>query len=363
MLAWCLLLGLVMQISAAEYEVDGQLEQTIFKQDGGVSTFHKSQFTVFVKDCAWLIRTTESDTNGKPFSVRETACINGTEIYDVAGGADGRNTAAGGGSPSSGLALIFSNTVPVGRNYGYYVGHLWEMFASGCYFAGLTNDLITPVYDVNASVDVNPNKKLKAKWELTDGPGSLPLNVTYFRDSEGAPIDATYKATGVTNAGTIKIPSGFVFEERISFWEGYLRAPLQPGQKYSEYSILKRVVATVTAVRPYCTRKDLTPVATGKTIVIDQRLEVPGSEASLKNLPYYVVQDGVRWLPLSDAKLAYVKPRVWSQAAQTPPITVQVKPKPTQTPPKKVSPAIIVVILLVPAAFVMVFWLLSRKRG
>jgi hypothetical protein len=70
---------------AGEYEVDGQLEQTIYNFDGSVATFHKSQFTVFVRDCAWLVRTTQSNTNGKPVAASETACVNGKEIYDVSG--------------------------------------------------------------------------------------------------------------------------------------------------------------------------------------------------------------------------------------------------------------------------------------
>lgn len=340
----CLFLfSILIPTLAAEYEVDGKIEQTIYNRDGSVAILQKSQFTVFVRDCAWLIRTTQNDTNGRPVTARETACVNGAEIYEVAGRSDAGNTRAGRGSPSANLATVVSNNVPVGRNNGYFVSHLWMMFASGCYFASLTNDLITPVYDVNASVDVNPNYKLKAKWGLTDGPGSLPLNVIFTNDIVGSPIIATYTATGVTNAGAINIPSGFVFEHRINFTAGFLPGPFLPGKKYPEYGIRKRAVATVTAVRPHCSRSDLTPTAKGKTMVLDQRpLQEPGSKASPTNLTYYVVQDGVQRLPYAKAKKDYVV---------------------RKTPPKPVSRGIIFVVLFLPTALFLSYLLLNRKKG
>ena len=246
----CLLEAMIIPASAVEYEVDGQLDQTIYNRDGKIATFHRSQFTVFVRDCSWLIQTSENGTNGSPGYVRETAFVNGSEIYEV----DGR-------SSGSNMATITSNNVPVARYNGYFVCHIWLMYASGCYFAGLTNDMVTPAYNINAAVMFHPNYKLKAKWDLADGPWSLPLNVTFFDDIDESPIIATYKAIGVTNAGKIKIPSGFMFEERGRSRFGYYPGPIVPGKSYPEYSIRKQVVAMVTAVRPYCSRSDLTATA------------------------------------------------------------------------------------------------------
>jgi hypothetical protein len=120
------------------------------------------------------------------------------------------------------------------------------MFASGCYFEKLTNNWITPVFNMNASVEVNPGLRQAAKWELINGPGSLPSNVDYLT---GGIVDARYTTAGLTNAGNVQIPNGFVFE-----W----------GRE--------RAVATVRAVRPVCTRSDLLPSATGHTTVEDRRL-------------------------------------------------------------------------------------------
>jgi hypothetical protein len=278
---------------AGEYEVDGQLEQTIYNFDGSVATFHKSQFTVFVRDCAWLVRTTQSNTNGKPVAASETACVNGKEIYDVSGRIENGNAPAGRGSRSLNMASIVSNNVPIGKTEGYVVCHIWEMFASGCYFKSLTNNWLTPVYDLNTSADSMPYLKLKAQWELIDGPGSLPRSVVYYRDDNS--IDATYTATGVTKVGAIKIPSGFVFERRnfnrggvVSFYRGVTNQPVSPN------NLLKRTVGTVTAVRPYCSRKDLTPTAKGKTMVFDQRpLQEVWSPTLPTNIPEWLIQVGL----------------------------------------------------------------------
>jgi hypothetical protein len=341
-LVCCLLLGMVVRVPAAEYEVDGQLEQTIYKWDGSVATLQKSQFTIFVRDCSWLIRTTQSNTNGKPVAASETACVNGTEIYEVAGRADNGNQGAGQRSQSMNMATVVSNNLPVGERDGYFVCHLWLMFASGCYFQNRTNHWLTPVYDSNASVDVKPYLEAKARWELIDGPGSLPTNIVYYDylNYASSSIDATYTATGVTNAGTIKIPSGFVFERRI--YGGFLPGPIQPGKTFPDYGISKRAVATVTAVRPVCSRRDLAPTAKGKTMVIDKRVwQDPSSKVPVTVLKRYMVEDGVQWLPFAKAKKAYVVPHLQ---------------------PKPVSRGIIFAILLLPTALFASLWLLTRKR-
>lgn len=377
----CLIIGGTGIVSATDYELDGVLEQTIYNRDGSVATFHKSQFTVFVRDCAWLIRTTQNDTNGKPVVASETACVNGAEIYQVSGRMDAGSATAGRGSRSLNQALIVSNNVPIGRSDGYFVCHIWQMFASGCYFQNRTNSWLAPVYDLNASADVMPYLKLKAKWELIDGPGSLPKSVAYYRDDNS--IDATYTATGATNAGTVKIPSGFVFEWRnLTQGRVYPYSRTVTNQPASTNNLRKRTMGTVTAVRPYCSRKDLTPTAKGKTLVTDQRplqelwspslpTNIPewlfqvglwngntNQAASLpKNIPaylfrmhssepptnrtYYVVQDGVQWLPLAKAKKAYMVPHA---------------------PVKPVSRVIVAAILLLPTGLFLTYLLLNRKK-
>jgi hypothetical protein len=338
-----ILFSAVVTVSAAEYEVEGNIEQAIYKRDGSVATLQKSQFTVFVRDCSWLIRTTQNNTNGKPVAASETACVNGTEIFEVAGRTDNANTGAGQRSPPMNMASIVSNNIPVGQNAGYSVCHLWLMFASGCYFQNRSNKWLTPVYDSNASANVRPDLKREAEWDLIDGPESLPKRVVYYNHNFGRNIDAIYTATGLTNAGTTKIPNGFVFEYRMN--RNFLPGPIEPGQTFPSYGIYKRAVATVTAVRPYCSRKDLTPTAKGKTMVIDQRAwQDPASQVPVTVLKYYVVQDGVKWLPFAKAKEAYYV------GGHPPPV-------------KPVSRRIIFAMLLLPTVLFASFWLLTRKRA
>jgi hypothetical protein len=297
-----LAVGAVVPVSAGEYEVDGEIEQTLFKMDGAVQLVNRSQFTVFVKDWVWLIRTSGFSGSGKTLIARETACANGAEIYEVEGSVDQVNS-AGSSRPvrSWNVASIVSNSVPVGTTDDYLVCHLWLMLASGCYFANLATNWLTPVYDLNASVAVHPNLKREAKWDLINGAGSLPRSVVYL-EMFGR-TNATYLATGVTNTGSVLVPSGFVFEQRVG--ARFAPGPFGAGESAATYRFRKRAVATVTAVRPACSRSDLLPAAKGLTMVIDRRLT--NAVASPKDsLPMYVVRTGAQWAPVEQAKKMYV---------------------------------------------------------
>jgi hypothetical protein len=86
--AWCALSWFLLcgpSVSAAEYEVEGEIVQTIFNRDGGIRSLQRSKFTVFVRDCAWLIKTLDHTESGIPLITRETACTNGTEVCEVEG--------------------------------------------------------------------------------------------------------------------------------------------------------------------------------------------------------------------------------------------------------------------------------------
>jgi hypothetical protein len=293
-LLW-LLLSAAVTASAAEYEVDGEIVQTIFWHDGNVQLVKRSAFTVFVKGPSWLIHTTDEDLNGEPL-VRETACANGAEIYEVEGHLTQDNAIANPRAPLDwNVASIVSNNVPVGQTDDYFVCHLWLMFASGCYFEHPATNWLTPVFDSNASVAVDPTLKREAKWELISGPGSLPLSVVYL---EGARLtNATYAATGVTNAGEIPMASGFVFEERVGY--GFGPGTILSGDSVPTYRIRKHAVATVTAVRPMCSRRELLPTAKGMTMVSDQRLAHATTPIECTT---YIVRNGVRWVSVAEAK-------------------------------------------------------------
>jgi hypothetical protein len=271
--------------------VDGEITQTIFKFDGSVQWVSKSDFTVFVRDCAWLIRTANYDSSGKPVLVLETGCTNGAEVYELSSQPPGsRGHAALGPN----MAKIIPSALPIGQTDDYVVCHLWLMYASGCYFGGLATNWVTPVYDLNASVVVHPELKREAKWDLCGGVGSLPLNITYFRQA-GLP-HATYTASGMTNAGEVLIPSGFVFEQRVG--GNFAPGMGNTAETKASYRIRKLAIVHVTAVRPVCSRSDLAPEATDRTMVMDQR------QASMTNKypTQYDVQNGVEWVSVEKAK-------------------------------------------------------------
>jgi len=285
----CLMLNAASTVLAEEYEVDGEIQQTSFKHDGSVGLVQHSTFAVFVKDCSWLIQTTALDAAGKPLFENETSCPNGAKVYsatrrllDAAGKPLFENEASfinwakvysvkprldRDNIPNRSLGRLrweqvknIPGNLPIGSDEGNYVCHLWLMYASGCYFANLSTNSLTPVYDSNASVAVNPNLKRNAKWRLIRGPGSLPYGVTYL-EGPCQDINATYLHAGVTNVANLRIPNGFVFEQRVG--AGYAPGSILPGESAPSYRIRKRAVATVTAIKPFCSRDEFIPVEKG----------------------------------------------------------------------------------------------------
>ena len=107
---------------ASEYEVDGQVSQMIARFNG-TNLSATASFTVYVRDCGWMIKTTETNENGS-VSSREIGSTNGFEIYDCAPPLEGNS--------GTKRALIESNTIPVGWLDSAVAGHLWLMFASQC---------------------------------------------------------------------------------------------------------------------------------------------------------------------------------------------------------------------------------------
>jgi len=238
---------------ASEYEVDGQVSQMIARQNV-TNLSATASFTVYVRDCGWLIQTIETNENGGVVS-REIGSTNGTEIYECEPGRIGAMT-----------AVIESNNIPIGWLDSAVVGHLWLMFASQCYWPGLNSDQLAPIYDWRASVgNHGQNRRVSAEWKLLNGPGSLPREVIYFgalNDTNGL-----YKATGSKPVGGMLIPTGFIFEQ------------------YNNAKLVKRVDVEVTAIRPGCSRASLIPLPDGPAVIVDERFDsgVPSRPPSYHN--------------------------------------------------------------------------------
>jgi hypothetical protein len=271
---------------AAEYELEGTIQQTIFKSDGIQQMQFNGTFKVFVRDNQWLIETIEDKqfTKSRQYLKREIGSTNGAEIFEIVMPLEAVNPQTNKASVDTVAAIpelkpvrnarfntatVVSNAVPVGQMDGSVVGHLWLMFASGDYLSRLQTNVLTPVYDVSASAPGNPNLKLKADWSLANGPASLPLKVTYLNNS--VITGAVYSATGVTNVNGKTFPTGFIFEQYAGGSRAWVR---------------KRAAAVVTAIRPACSLASLLPAITHKTVIIDRRLAQAAQ--SEKRLTYSV---------------------------------------------------------------------------
>jgi hypothetical protein len=259
-------IGVAFSSSGAEYEVKGTITQEInYTKMPVVRT--TNEFTVYVRDCAWLIQTVENDGNGHSWQ-REVGSTNGVEIYEL----NGRR------------AFISDTSIPVELLDKGVDGHLWLMFASQCYWGSLHTDQLTPVYDWKASVGANPDRKVTAEWDLLNGPGSLPREVRYL--GEWDETNGLYRATGTNSVSGMLIPSGFVFEERNV-------GSIKPNTFIHEMALRKRVEAAVTSVQAVCSRKNLMPDwGNGELITIDWRLKKAGSG---HNVPSYFTPESEKW--------------------------------------------------------------------
>jgi ankyrin repeat protein len=254
--------------SGREYEVDGLVNQTMI-QFNGTNLHASASFTVYVRDCGWMIKTVETNELGGVVA-REIGSTNGTEIFECTSG-------LGGFWPTSGQ--IESSSVPVGQLDSAVVGHLWLMFASQCYWPGLNSDQLVPVYDWHASVAAGgQDRRVSADWELLNGSGSLPREVRYLDVLNHT--NAIYTITGTNSAGGMSFPAGFVFKQ------------------FNGDRLIKHVEVEVTAIRPFCSRANLIPLPSKGTMVVDRRFDsgVPNRPPSYQN-PVFG-----RWLTVEESQ-------------------------------------------------------------
>jgi hypothetical protein len=303
--------AMVVCASAAEYEVDGTLTQTWLHLNG-TNPCASASFTVYVRDCGWLIHTLETNEFGS-VTRREIGSTNESEIYECelllqaaqrpdrggTNGIKGQNTSGQtrGTPPQPTIATIIATNIPVGQLDNAVAGHLWLMFASQCYWPGLKTTRLPPVYDWRASIAAHGGMLAKeAQWDLLDGPGSLPREVRYL--GQWGETNGLYRVTGTNSAGGTLIPSGFIFEE------SYV-GPLASNSLVHEMRVIKWVVVEVTAVRTNCSRASLLPSPGERTMVIDRRVD--GGAPTVRP-PSYLNPTPGQWVTLDEArKLAGVR--------------------------------------------------------
>ena len=345
-------------LRAQEFETEGTIQEHII-QTGQADSTTSAAFKVYVRDCAWLIETTETNSSGT-IKQRRVGSMNGTEIYQITSYPNveppvSATNPAGMRRPAFAGAdggQVVSNNIPVGSMNDSIIPHLWVMFASQCYFKAQnpTNRLM-PVYDVDyALVDV-ADLRLEADWELMSGRISLPLKVVYYNDggfyhmstnrtvkfqNYGPPYkwgftDAIYAVTAMTNFGGTAFPAGFTFKE------------FSPGGGQSRYDLITRKTAeaVVTAFRPVCSRKDLLPEIENVTQVQDLRL----AHAVPKVASFtYVLTKSANWLQLPEAKQ---RMQVISRQANNTPV----------------SNGVLITLLILPSVVMVCFMLKSKSTA
>ena len=279
---------------AAEYEVEGNIRETIVQNGNRGDLLCTNGFTVFVRDGAWLIRTFETNTNGAVMK-RELGSTNGRDIYGITVSAQPPAPVkpAGTNSPDPAnvrrpqphnLAEITTTGIPVGNIDKYMFAQLWLMFASQSYWTHLTTNRLTPVYNFNAAAPLNPNLTVEGTWDLLGGPGSLPREVRYL--GQWGETNGLYRVTGTNLVGGVLIPSRFFFEELHI-------GPIEGDSFVHSMTLRKRVDAEVVSVKPVCSLTNILPVMEDRTIIIDRRLA--GS------LPDYLNPTPDKWPTVQEA--------------------------------------------------------------
>jgi hypothetical protein len=303
------------QLRAQEFEVEGLIQEHIIQPGPGWT--NSAAFKVYVRDCAWLIEITETNSSGT--KQRRVGSMDGTEMFQITSWSNSAPLVQVTNLPGKRYlnlvhtdeGLVVSNSLPVGTIYDRtyndaLIPHLWVMFASQCYFKtqNVTNRLM-PVYDVDPVLVDRVDLRMEAEWELMNGKIPLPLRVVYYNPGwfytmntnkevksmdfpvpyRGGFTDAIYAVTTMTNFDGVTFPAGFTFGE------------FMPGSGPSRYNlrVRKTAEAVVTAFRPTCSRKDLLPEIHGTTGVQDLRLaHATPPVASV----VYELQKGDRWSPV-----------------------------------------------------------------
>lgn len=175
------------------------------------------------------------------------------------------------------LSIILPSGIPVGQTDSAISGHLWLMFASGCYWPTATADRLTPVFDWQASAaNHGQNSRVEGGWNLIGGPGSLPSRVWYL--GYYGETNANYSITGSQSVGTVAVPTGFVFEQ-------FRQGELTEDTFMHGMVVAKRVEVNVNVIRPVCSRTNLIPSPGASGVIIDYRLnsDVPNRPPSYQN--------------------------------------------------------------------------------
>ena len=264
---------------------------------GDVRVWRTNSFTVSVSNCNWLIRSTP--IHREELDYTEMGYANGEirMLYHFTKSVNGAET-------NILVGKVDQNDVP--PDDGSTISHLWLAYASGCYFAQITNTHLKPVWLLDDFDLRYEGFTVNAGWKVSDLTPKLPEFVVYFNDGvlrardstgrvsfkarppyDGGYTNAIFESLIWTNIGRIALPLAFSFQ----------RFGLKnPAASSNDLALINLIEAQADQVSTAVGRISFGPSFAGTASVADQRFNPP-----LRDL-IYTIRDG-RWPAKTDSKL------------------------------------------------------------
>jgi len=273
---------------AQEFQAEGVVKFKLLDSNGNIMQQQAEAFEVDVKGCQWFISTAPypPSTNAEITSW-EIGSDGGNEIHQVTRfnpkslKADSLNNSVG---------FVENGAVP-DNIAGNDVSELWLAFASNCYFDGITNHMLKPIYSELDHSSREGNQVVKAEWKRYDSAPKLPQSVAYIENQvmgyhngvlkqhpaphpfENGYIRAQYESSSTTNIGNLILPMEFSIKEY---------AVVAISKAESKRIMSREVEGYLTNSQPICTRNLFVPTLTDNTYVDDSRFSgVPSPVLSL----------------------------------------------------------------------------------
>ncbi len=312
----CVVVFVCLQAGATGFRVSGTFETTRPQGDGPVYAA-AGCFTAVADSCNWRIRTTRFD---EALDYVEAGSTNDGTIYLLASYSNTTHSAVAAIAPDKtfdidfGFARIISGRVPH-FDCGEHLCMVWLAYASGCYFATRTNNLIEPVYWFGGQYFFNQGLVLPGQWELAEAEPHLPSRVVYFNDGfiramnkEGLPAvipnppvyskgytNAEFQVLGYAHLGSWQVPNSFVLKI-------YSFKP--SGSSQTDLMATRIISFTATNVQLLQASETFIPELQGKTTVTDFRLSRTNPLAS------YSYQISNRWPSVDTLLKSGVRPSI-----------------------------------------------------
>jgi hypothetical protein len=262
---------------AEEFHAEGTLIIKFVDEHDKVSHQQSLGFEADVKDCKWFIITTPHPLTAKTdITSWEISSDGGGKIYQVARFNKSDLPAS---SINDSIGIFDQDAVPDNLG-GNQVSELWLALASSCYFDGLTNKMIEPIYSQRDPSSRGRNHVVNGEWQRLDAPPHLPQHVVYTDTQIEGIVDkkpyvipaphpfengytrAEFNVISTTNVGNLLLPKQFSFKE-------FIVVPLSKASaKHRMFRVVEGYVQTARAV---CERTNFITPLTDGTYIDDRR--------------------------------------------------------------------------------------------